>query len=132
MRKAIRASIISANSSSTIAKAVKGLRETLSLADMCRVDEALKTWREIKPVVLEAIDELEVTLKVLIRGDPKSLLLNEHMQVYEDNMKLITELLLSLKEASKTIELIEEYSSEFKKVYEGGEACSLLKQRAGG
>ena len=130
--KAIRASIISANSSSTIATAVKGLRETLSLADRCRVDEALKTWREIKPVVLEAIDKLEDTLKVLIRGDPKSLLSNEHTQVYEDNMKLITELLSSLKEASKTMELIEEYSSEFKKVCEGGEACSLLKQRARG
>ncbi|RLE62339.1 MAG: hypothetical protein DRN53_04200, partial [Thermoprotei archaeon] len=72
--KAIRASIISANSSSTIATAVKGLHETLSLADRCRVDEALETWREIKPVVLEAIDKLEDTLKVLIRGDPKSLL----------------------------------------------------------
>jgi len=67
----------------------------------------------------------------ILEEDNSDYLLSEkHVEIYDRAVELTSKLLSSLREAYKTMELVEEYSAELKELCKGGVPCGKLKTAA--
>ena len=127
-RSAAEGAALSVNASTTVASAFIKVREALTLATRCKINESLEIWKESKPLVLKAIAELEDVFEVLTIGSSEYMLSNQHAEIYDKGVAVTADLLASLKEAYKVMELVAEYSDEFERLCEGEEPNMDLKR----
>ena len=129
-RSAAEGAVLSANASTTVASAFMGVREALTLATRCRVEESLEVWEESRPLVLEAISKLRDLLKVLAGGSSEYVLSDPHAEIYDEGVALAADLLASLEEAYMAMEVVAEHSGEFEDLCRGEEPSTNLMRAA--
>ncbi len=128
-RSAAEGAALSVNASTTVASAFIKIREALTLVMRCKINESLEVWEGSKPLILKAIAELEDVLEILSRGGSEYMLSNQHAEIYDKSIAVTADLLASLKESYRVMELVAEYSDDFERLCRG-ETPSMDLRRA--